>query len=98
MVLRYAKTVPGDRDFSDACSWVLLWEVHLQGYWPGSGYRDPTLWSADRADRDHGQPAAEGVFVPHVPVRRWLRGRTAVRPRRRQRWAAAGVLHRGPVR
>ena len=36
--------------------------------------------------------------LPHVPVRRRLRRRAAVRPRHREGWGAAGDLRGGPVR
>ena len=53
---------------------------------------------ADRADRDHHRAAAQGDGLPDVPVRRRLRRRAAVRPRRRQGRRAAGDLLGGPMR
>ncbi len=71
---------------------LLLRQIHLQGNRARVGDRHADRRGRDRADRDHGQPAAQGVFIPHVPVRRRLRGRAAVRARHCQRRAAAGDL------
>ena len=92
------KQLPGDRDFSRALLRLLLRQVHLQGDRPRVGDRHPDRRRRDRADRDHGQPAAQGVFVPHVPVRRRLRRRAAVRARDCQQRPAAGDLLGGAVR
>ena len=89
---------PGDRDLSRARSRLLLRQVHLQGHRPGIGDLHPDRRRGDWADRHHDQPAAQGVFVPHVPVRRRLRRRAAVRARHRQGRRAAGALLGGPMR
>ena len=77
---------------------LLLWQVHLQGHRPGVGHRHPAGRRPDRTDRDHDRAAAQGDGLPHVPVRRRLRRRAAVRARRRQGRPAAGALRGGPVR
>ena len=97
LVLFDTEAIPGDCDLPDACHRVLLRQVHLQGHRPGVGHRDAAGRRPDRTDRDHHRAAAQGDGVPDVPVRRRLRGRAAVRARRRQGRRAAGALLGGPV-
>src|SRR5438132_610047 len=92
LVLRCAKNLSGDCDFSRARHRLLLRQVHLQGDRARIGDRHPHRRRCDWANRHHDQPAAQGVFVPHVPVRRWLRRRTAIRARDCEQRPAAGDL------